>query len=1182
MNLNKGSVPKFASFKPPKPAEPEASDQDQHKKHKRRRSSTPEKRSRSRQASTQRDRDVQDEDRISRRKRDDRHDGSKYERPHRHREHGHKVIHGSRSSDPRAGDIKPRENGQERSTHAPTQESQTTEYFVDRKGDEGNLRYGSIERSKVPIYRSYLRTRILGDNGRGDGPTHTSPRPLSDIGQDVMRSLRGEGRRVKSEPKVLGKVPDAHIENEEEHELDFLPLRQTRKRKRGSSMPENEAEAKSAGLSILEVSSEEESDGFDESEDGDVPDSGNKTTSTVSQVQVRNSELQRKLKEQPQNPLCWWDYINFQEQWVREGLSTGTQGRNKKDHRTAAEIKMSVFKDACDAIPDEDPAKEGLLLGMLDTVGLFSSPEEMTKVFEDIVQEHGHFTKVWLSYINFYLKSGGNLRFETGRDLFQNCLKNTADQRVGITPLDDDQAARKLHVFLRLTALLTESGYVELAIALWQAILEIVFPDPNNAIKWRREDTLATVLEKLEEFWGGEEPRIGDMSVNAPVTASKTHEESEYEVADKPTSVRDTKCSLWATKELHYAQNHCLPGKSTDESDIDDPFHVVFFADMEPFLKFDPRDMPTRVILNAFLCFCNMPFLPGPCSRETMHWLSDALLGVSSIFPRDDLAEISRNGSRDPDTKDPNFQEPTTSKILRSLHHYNLSTDTLFALPTQPFSSFATASPFRVIPCESIAHVLKRAVDAAPDDNDFAEYYLAFLGHFFPPQRSRRAAKSLLKSRSSNLRLYNAYALLESRNSPNKDSNAADHIFRTALTLSTESPSRRSDTLLLWRCWAREALNHGEWNNALRRIIGASWAVSGTSTGTSHGDTVIDDDVLLQAERRLKQALPSALASSDFTYAAQIAECLVLLFYLSPNSSTPTIPTAHSLIYALTTVQTLSTHFPTATSDAHAAHAVSTLQQSVALLIHIHVLVHNLPHTPPSTRRFLQTAAIQHPHNSAYTEVLLATALSGLPLEDTLRLPLAADAGANDESETLQQSAPRLQHTVRRYFSADENQRTTVHAVRAAFDRAEAEQRQAHAQGQGQSVGGTSMGLHTARLWFEWEAARRDRSASAGAGVGDGEVLMSRACTDVWARGWYGNLGWMKEWALFGLVRGLPTQEEQGAKKDGDKDGKKKKKKKKFRSEKEEGTQETQEEEMKTIYEGIVDRGLRIWKDVEE
>ena len=1082
--MNKGSVPKFASFKPKKPDEPEATTDHE---------------------------EARDKDRRTREKRETQHDTSKHERRHRHRDHGHKSAHPSRSPANRDENIKPQERAQQRSKHAATQPPQTSvEYFVDRKGDEGNLRYGSIERSKIPTYRSYLRTRILGDNGRGDGAERARSRPLSSIDRDVVRSLRGEGRRVKAGPRVSGKTSDAQVESEEEHERDFIALGRSRKRRRGSSGPESGVGG---------------SDTSDESQDGVAPDSGDTTSFAVSQIQIKNSELQRNLKDEPQNASHWRGFINFQDKWVREGLSTGTQGRNGKDKRTIAEIKMSVYRDACDAISDEDPAKEGLLLGMLETAGLFTFSEEMRKIFERTLQKHGHFTKLWLSYIDFHLKSGANLRFETVRDLFQKCLKSTEDQRVGITPIDDDQAARKLHVFLRLTVFLRESGYVELAVALWQAILEIVFPDPAKAERWHREDTLTTVLEKLEEFWDAEEPRIGDLDADAPVPASKSSAGSDPQVAGKPASVKEDKYSAWARQELYYAQNHSLPGKSTDDSDIDDPFHVVFFADMEPFLKFDPRDMTPRLVLNAFLYFCNLPFLPGPCSHETIHWLSDPLLGVSSIFPQD---ESSRHGSQDPKTPD----EPTTSKLLHSLHHSTSTPTTLFA-PSHPFSAFAPSTPFPAIPHESISRTLKRAITSNPQDTNIAEYYLALLAHFFPLQRPRKAAKSLLKSQPSNLRLYNAYALLESRIAPAGDTKTADHIFRTALTLSSDTPSHRSDTLLLWRCWALEAVNRGEWNDALRRVLRGSCAVAGTSASCTD-DSTMNDEILLQSEKQLKQALPSALASHDFTLAARLADTLILQSYLTPTltSATPSLPAA------LRTTATLTPHFHNTEPNADAAHALHTLHESTALLLHTHVHAHRLPHDPRSTRQFLRDAAAWHPRASLYIQLLLAAAPDVLPFQDVLRLPLAmstnadADADGSGEVVTLQQTAPRLRHAVCAYLGGDGggSGSGTIHGVRAAFERA---------------AGGNawSVGLWGARMCFEIEAA-------GGGGVWDG-------------------MGWVKEGGLLRLLRLVGARcERRGV------GGAGERKRRETRDEQEEA-------EMKEVYDAIVDRGLRVWREME-
>jgi hypothetical protein len=95
-------------------------------------------------------------------------------------------------------------------------------------------------------------------------------------------------------------------------------------------------------------------------------------------------------------------------------------------------------------------------------------------------------------------------------------------------------------------------------------------------------------------------------------------------------------------------------------------------------------------------------------------------------------------------------------------------------------------------------------VEANPRNDDLAEYALA-VELACNSKEARKYAKSLLKKRSSNLRLYNSYALIECRSG---NHTAAEHVWTTTLSMSkTFSDHDRVDCALLWQSWIWESLN---------------------------------------------------------------------------------------------------------------------------------------------------------------------------------------------------------------------------------------------------------------------------------------------------------------------------------------------------------------------------------------
>jgi len=103
-----------------------------------------------------------------------------------------------------------------------------------------------------------------------------------------------------------------------------------------------------------------------------------------------------------------------------------------------------------------------------------------------------------------------------------------------------------------------------------------------------------------------------------------------------------------------------------------------------------------------------------------------------------------------------------------------------------------------------------------PSNEDLAEYTVA-VEFVCNSKEAKKYAKSLLKKRSSSLRLYNAYALLERQTG---NDTAADHVRATAISMSKSFATKQQvDSIRLWYSWIWELLEAQNISHAAHLLV---------------------------------------------------------------------------------------------------------------------------------------------------------------------------------------------------------------------------------------------------------------------------------------------------------------------------------------------------------------------------
>jgi hypothetical protein len=262
----------------------------------------------------------------------------------------------------------------------------------------------------------------------------------------------------------------------------------------------------------------------------------------------------------------------------------------------------------------------------------------------------------------------------------------------------------QVYVFLRLTVFMRECGYHEYSVALWQAALEFVLMRPNSI-------TEQQALQSFSEYWDDECPRLGEPEyIGWSVHAAA----GEGQMQPEPNTIELEQISgdgelfrQFGLAEENMALKLAMPGRMADDAGEDDPFHVVLFSDIRPFLSTFLPDFPAKsALISGFICYAELPPLPISSEHESLAWWQDSFLRNRISNPWTAEVSISEFGSG-------------TIPLVPTLDFRQITTDVLFA------DAFRSNPP---VPLQ-IDWVEKTLQDLVSSDagNEFlAEYFLAF------------------------------------------------------------------------------------------------------------------------------------------------------------------------------------------------------------------------------------------------------------------------------------------------------------------------------------------------------------------------------------------------------------------------------------------------------------------------
>ncbi|KAH7023750.1 NRDE-2, necessary for RNA interference-domain-containing protein [Ilyonectria destructans] len=861
-------APKFSSFKPKEPEKPTES------------------------ASAADDENDQDSRRKRARLSENRHSDSQrhrhHSRSHRHDSHHRQKEH----SKPSSRSETPVRQGP---NVKPTREENTPSklYFIDTKGDPLIVKYGGIDKSHIPSYYRYGHGRVLGTTGRlvihREGARDQFSLRMPGEGTSAFKDrdgLRSKTWRVTSNPRRIRRQA---VEPKSDDDEDFLPLRTSKKRKHGQADPESSEDDQQPTYRSIEGKAKPR-----QFSDSDLDSDSESATETFNADQSnplkwKSIQLSRQVKDHPDDIDAWLELANHQDALLRAGEDIDHKALEGEVH-SYAEIKLSMLESALSNVSDPQDRLRVLVPLMHEGIKVWTS-KAASKKWTELLKDEDKSFKLWKTHLNFAMSNITTFHYDDIKRMHLDRLHQTI-RRPELDGMKE-KFNELVYIFLRATRFIHDSGYKELAVAAWQAVLEL------NLFRPAEVEGYDQALAEVRDFWESEVPRIGEVDAQGWakfVEAGGIGDPPEplEDGGDLGSQSRDD-YKVWASIEHNRAEKAKIPARTMDEGTEDDPFRVVMFSDIEQLLFVIPRSVLPELVpqlLDAFLVFMRLP--PAFKSGE---WIEDAYHDqfLAGPPPGIGLPTVEKPAGNDGLSEEIKRKPPSFDQ--EGLHAAS-SLDVLFA-GTNWFTYMSQSIKNSEPELGLVINVTRQLVHAARIEG-LGEYYLG-LCSIKDCAGVKKQAKALLKQYPTNLSLYGAYALAEFSNN---NHGVATKVLASATELASKSPS--SNAFLLWRIWSWMELELGHKNLAIRRLCSSVDEV----LRSKPEDAEVSQTMVLKAQQTFSSNLVHSLFTGNLDDTSIHVECLTLLAYLTADGCTePTSAAQGNISAAMEAIHAQSAEF---------------------------------------------------------------------------------------------------------------------------------------------------------------------------------------------------------------------------------------------------------------------------------
>ena len=746
-------------------------------------------------------------------------------------------------------------------------------YMVDRRGDTQNTVCGKPHKYNVPAYKREGAGGVLGYGNNWKIDRSVSNEQSLVIGKRGNHNNLGGPENLLSTtygPKTNRRHRLIHATQKVEEldcTADFISLSSGNKRRKCSPLsgPEegNDVELDYKAVkdtpNVLYRPSDSDAETEPSSSDQEQSDCSTKQETLI---QAENVRLSRLVKDEPNNITAWIQLIAHQNHVASQGRDINTLKTSEK--RALSEVKIATYEGALKSVGKDIRGREGLLLKLMEEGCQIWDGKTIARKWQDALMKNPNAVSLRLRYIDFCQSDPLMFRYD-------DCRIGMLDAMRTFKLLEDSKSYKQdaeniplmetqVYVFLRLTRFILESGYQEYAWALWQGAIEFYLFRPTALDHLSKGSTSRSELLKcFESFWDEEVPRFGEVNAHG---WSIFYEEGGTAISRDTTNVtslidvKDCTTDLTAT-EKRFMRGLREPGRTVDETDHDDPYHIILSTDIVSVLALLPNSLDHDILIDAFMCFCQLPPVPNfqrPSSRQKW-WVNP--------FLRNDLLEDT--GIQD----SAGYQEQ--EQPWRCCLSFCRTTLEILLSPAGIPRALS-------VPVNWLQHSLRALTDSLPLHDSLPEYLLAF-EYLHDPEKAKRVAKALLKKRSSSLRLWNAYAMGEYHAG---HAETADDVISTAIRMSKTLPEAvQEDAVLILRTWIWDALRRLDPDLAFNRAIATIESYNNISLMVNKSvDDHGKEQALIEGGSILQRKQLEALSAGQHQRFVGYTECLAFVAYL--------------------------------------------------------------------------------------------------------------------------------------------------------------------------------------------------------------------------------------------------------------------------------------------------------------
>jgi tetratricopeptide (TPR) repeat protein len=730
---------------------------------------------------------------------------------------------------------------------------ETDLYKIDTKGDSANVTYGTSYRYSFPPFRRFGGGYILGlpgkwridrDKGQGKGLVLMIP------GQDVdKRSRRGnmfavDASRVGRLKSVEG-VTKGFGPNDEFVAISGRTEEPVEEEVKVMEVDYRSLEGKAKATSPEDVES--------------VSSDDDETFSYSEELRQRTINLDRKLQSDPHDIQTWLDFAALQDD-----IGTGQKA-------STAEIKMGILKKALDQNPGNTRLfvelfkLESVLWECLLFVGNANSrPKKVLSHWDEVLKKHQS-TELLIEYLNYRQTSFVSFTYPEIVATYTQCLTTLRKSAWYAKTADRPSIERTiLYVFQRFAHLAREAGYHELAIASFQALMELnLFRPQLPSFATERDQDVE--LDRFEDFWDseclrfGEEGATGWNSFDPDISMAESPAVTDAEISGNSMDE-------WVRREE--SRKGEMPARTTDDLTEDDPYRVILFSDIRPFLYTFTTEV-LRELPYAFLSFCGatLPQRDASSSDPLMTdvWLHNQF-NLQGFWPPATNVEMIEwvNGEAVEPERLPGIDGPFTFK--RNV--WPVTFDTLFPSPDSWFQQLEKSNLLDVN-AKFLSTALSQLKPIIQDE--WLMIYHVAIENILSPSTVLKLAKSYLKTRKTSTSLWNVYALLLWRRNEYEE---ARKIWKTAIDMTF---STHVDPITLWRTWIT-----AEFEVDLTKARGLLTHLSPERPDFGH-NAVIGGAGEMKTRKYIQDQFDRAFSFKEWDSLEGFAFLGVLLEYLSSN-----------------------------------------------------------------------------------------------------------------------------------------------------------------------------------------------------------------------------------------------------------------------------------------------------------